>query len=600
MFKMKLNIDELKEDERKFRKNLFNDINSEIAIQRLIKLRVELNYEKLIDDEELFILKDMIDKYRLQEKKNDYEKHELALLLELLSQIYRIYYKDTKQSLIYLKEALDEVRYTEEEKVKFSKPTDRDFELGRIGTLLRLKFLMKDLGDDYFLVTNDMTLLDKKQEPKVILRKTSIKKFIYTFITSVEADINMGLNYRKIDRNYIYMYYALYRYINEVENRDELKKHILNNAYELVCKSYTNYGWNTEFMDLAYVYPEVFEGFIENEYTLQKTTLPLIDFSRVEAIDGFTEDEESILKQFQKEKNTILVPKPKKLKMLNDFREDLMAISHNSKVLIKGFEEELKTYPDDLSYREEESKLNLLEELCDNYNKSFWTSVKIYGDECGLEYLERYTDLIEIYEELIEIVEEKPIIGLGKACYNLALCYEYAKNEALAKEYFKKAALYLPGALPEMYEEESINDIDNSSINYIRNAYANFRIGNLDGFYNAEIDDTFIEDNEEIIEELDLNEFDYTTVYNVTIKEFINLTKLIIKVEEAKGLGVKENKILLNIIKELWEYKQTKDELKRDKIKKNINKLYNLISNNFTYIEYYPLCLSLYNSIESI
>ena len=206
MFKMKLNIDELKEDERNFRNNLFKDINPKIAIKELLKLRAELNYEKLIDDEEFFILKDMIDKYRLQEKKNDYEKHELALLLELLSQIYRIYYKDTKQSLIYLKEALEEVRYTEEEKVKFSKPTDGDFELGRIGTLLRLKFLMKDLEDDYFPVTNDMTLLDKKQEPKVILRKTSIKDFIYTFIASVESDINMGLNYRKIDRNYIYMY----------------------------------------------------------------------------------------------------------------------------------------------------------------------------------------------------------------------------------------------------------------------------------------------------------------------------------------------------------------------------------------------------------
>ena len=68
-----------------------------------------------------------------------------------------------------------------------------------------------------------------------------------------------------------------------------------------------------------------------------------------------------------------------------------------------------------------------------------------------------------------------------------------------------------------MYEEDSVNDIDNSSINYIRNAYVNFKIGNLDGFYNAEIDDTFIEDNEEIIEELDLNEFDYTTVYNLSL-----------------------------------------------------------------------------------
>ena len=600
MFKMQLNIDELKEDERSFRNNLFKDINPEIAIKRLIKLRVELNYEKLIDDEELRILKDMIDKHRLQDRERDYEKHELAILLKLLSQIYRIYYKDIKQSLIYLKEALEEVRYTEEERVKFSKPTEEDFGLGRTGILLRLKFLMKDLGDDYFPVTNDMTLLDKKQEPKVILRKTSIKEFIYTFIADVEADINMGLNYRKSDKNYIYMYYALYRYINEVENRDELKKHILNNAYELVSKSYGSYGWNMSFMDLAYVYPEVFEGFIENEYTLQKTTLPLIDFSRVEAIDGFTEEEESILKQFKKENNTILVPKPKKLKMLNDFREDLMAISHNSKELIKGFEDELKTYPNDLSYEEEESKLSLLEELCNNYNKSFWTSVKIYGDECGLEYLERYTALIEIYEELIEIVEEKPIIGLGKACYNLALCYEYIKNDDLAKEYFEKAALYLPGALPEMYEEQPVDDIDNSSINYIRNAYANFKIGNLDGFYNAEIDDTFIEDNEEIIEELDLNEFDYTTVYNVTINEFINLTKIIIKVEEAKGLGVKENKILLNIIKELWAYKKTGDELNKEKIKKNIDKLYNLISNHFTYIEYYPLCLSLYNYIENI
>lgn len=600
MFKKLLDINKLKEDERVFKNNLLNDKDKIIAATNLISLRLELNYEKLVSDEELNIIKEALSKYRLEDRETDSDKNKVAVLLILLSEIYRIYYKDIKQSLIYLKEALQELKYTEEEKAKFNKPIVKKFRMGRIGRLLYIKFLMKDFEDDYFPVTNDMTLLDKKQEPKVILRKTGIKDFIYTFMASVEADINIGLNYRKIDRSYIYMYYALYRYINEVENREDLKKHILNNAYELIGNSDFSYDWNVDFMDLAYVYPEVFEGFIENEYTLQKTTLPLIDFSRVEAIEGFTEEEEGILKQFKKEKNTILLPKPKKLKMLNDFREDLMAISHNSKVLIKGFEEELKTYPNDLSYKEEESKLSLLEELCDNYNKSFWTSVKIYGDECGLEYLERYTDLIEIYEELIEIVEEKPIIGLGKACYNIALCYEYAKNEALAKEYFKKAALYLPGALPEMYEEDSVNDIDNSSINYIRNAYANFKIGNLDGFYNAEIDDTFIEDNEEIIEELDLNEFDYTTVYNITIKEFINLTKLIIKVEEAKGLGVKENKILLNIIKELWAYKKTEDELKKDKIKKNIDKLYNLISNHFTYIEYYPLCLSLYNSIENI
>ena len=600
MFKKLLDINKLEEDEMVFKNNLLNDKDKIIAATNLISLRLELNYEKLVSDEEFNIIKEALSKYRLEDRETDSDKNKVAVLLILLSEIYRIYYKDIKQSLIYLKEALQELKYTEEEKDKFSKPIAKKFRMGRIGRLLYIKFLMKDLEEDYFLVTNDMTLLDKKQEPKVILRKTSIKDFIYTFIADVEADINMGLNYRKIDRNYVYMYYALYRYINEVENREELKKHILNNAYELIANSYFSYDWNVDFMDLAYVYPEVFEGFIENEYTLQKTTLPLIDFSRVEAIDGFTEEEESILKQFKKEKDTILVPKPKKLKMLNDFREDLMAILHNSKELIKGFEDELKTYTNDLSYEQEESKLSLLNELCDNYNKSFWTSVKIYGDEYSSEYLERYTHLIEIYEELIEIVEDKPIIGLGKACYNLALCYEYIKSNDLAKEYFEKAVLYLPGALPEMYEEQPVNDIDNSSINYIRNAYANFKIGNLDKFYNAEIDDTFIEDNEEIIEELDLNEFDYTTVYDMNINHFIKLTKIIIKVEEAKGLGVKENKILLNIIKELWAYKKTGNELKKEKIRKNIDKLYNLISNHFTYIEYYPLYLSLYNSIESI
>lgn len=170
----------------------------------------------------------------------------------------------------------------------------------------------------------------------------------------------------------------------------------------------------------------------------------------------------------------------------------------------------------------------------------------------------------------------------------------------MAKGYFEKAALYLTGALPESYLEQPVDDIDNSSINYIKNAYANFKIGNLDKFYNAVIDDTFIEDNEEIIEELDLNDYDYTIVGKVDIKEFIKLTKIVIKVEEAKGLGVSESKILLNIIKELWDYKKTQGENKKEKIKKYIDRLYNLISSHISYMEYYPLCLSLYNCVENL
>lgn len=163
------------------------------------------------------------------------------------------------------------------------------------------------------------------------------------------------------------MYYALYRYINEVQNREELKKHILNNAYKLICNSYYPYRWNITFMDLAYVYPDIFEGFIENEYKLQKTTLPLIDFGRVDPINGFTKEEEEVLKRFKKEKNTILSPKPKKLKALDDFRGDLVAISHNSKELLNSFSEEINNFSNELTYEEEQSKLNLLKELCSNY-----------------------------------------------------------------------------------------------------------------------------------------------------------------------------------------------------------------------------------------
>lgn len=600
MFKMQLNENKLIEREKRSKYNLFNNINMEIAINDLIKLRLELNYENIINNDEIDIIKKMIIKSRLKERKEDYEKNSLAILLKLLSEVYRIHYKDEKQSLIYLKEALEEVRYTEEEKINFSKPTEEYFGIGRTGTLLRLKFLLKDLEDDYFLVTNDMNLLDRKQKPKVILRKTSIKNFIYTFLTDVEADINIGNDYRESAKNYICMYYGLYRYTNEVENREELKKHILNNAYELVDKYCYPYAWNVDFMDLAYVYPEIFEGFIENEYKLQKTTLPLIDFSRVDPINGFTKEEEEILKNLKKEKNFILAPKPKKLKTVNDFREDLMAISHNSKELLNSFNEEINNFSSELTYEEERSKLSLLKELCNNYNKAFWSSIKIYGDKFALEYLEKYSETIKSYEELIAIVEEKEIIGLGQACYNIALSYEYLKKEELAKWYFEKAALYLTGALPESYLEQPVDDIDNSSINYIKNAYANFKIGNLDKFYNAIIDDTFIEDNEEIIEELDLNDYDYTIVGKVDIKEFINLTKMVIKVEEAKGLGASETKILLNIIKELWGYKKTQEENKKEKIKKYIDRLYNLISNHIGYMEYYPLCLSLYNCVENL
>lgn len=396
------------------------------------------------------------------------------------------------------------------------------------------------------------------------------------------------------------MYYALYRYINEVQNREELKKHILNNAYKLICNSYYPYRWNITFMDLAYVYPDIFEGFIENEYKLQKTTLPLIDFGRVDPINGFTKEEEEVLKRFKKEKNTILSPKPKKLKALDDFRGDLVAISHNSKELLNSFSEEINNFSNELTYEEEQSKLNLLKELCSNYNKGFWSSIKIYGDDFTLDYLEKYSEVIKSYEELISMVEEKEIIGLGEACYDIALSYGYLRNEELAKNYLEKVALYLTGALPENYLEQPVDDIDNSSINYIKNAYVNFKIGNLEGFYNAIIDDAFIEDNEEIIEELDLNEYDYTIVGEVSIKEFIKLTKMVIKVEEAKGQGVVESKILLNIIKELWDYKKTYDESKKEKIKKYIDKLYNSISNHVSYIEYYPLCLDLYKCIENL
>ncbi len=58
MFKKLLDINKLKEDERVFKNNLLNDKDKIIAATNLISLRLELNYEKLVSDEELNIIKE--------------------------------------------------------------------------------------------------------------------------------------------------------------------------------------------------------------------------------------------------------------------------------------------------------------------------------------------------------------------------------------------------------------------------------------------------------------------------------------------------------------------------------------------------------------
>lgn len=161
MFKIQVDIDKLSMEEKRCRENLFKNINPETAIRELIIARLELKSENIIYNEEVILLKEMLETLR---KENKY--YERAALLRLLSAVYRIHYKDEKQSLIYLREALEDVRYRDK---NFSMFTEEDFGMGRTGILLLLKFLMKDLNEDYFPITNDMNLLDEKQKPKVML-----------------------------------------------------------------------------------------------------------------------------------------------------------------------------------------------------------------------------------------------------------------------------------------------------------------------------------------------------------------------------------------------------------------------------------------------
>lgn len=608
IFNEELDYEELNKYKEEYTKCLEKNINEENAIRWIVDARFALKENLIQNDDEIKKFNNLIEKHKEMKENNTFklplDEITASYYKLFMAEVNRLHFGDCKLSDKYIKEIVQDMNFLNDVKVSKTKATEFYYGSGNEEVLIKSKILIRDFENDYFPVSHDLTLLANKARPIVLVEHVNIKKFFYTCIASAEANINLYGSCDLIYRYYLHMYYGIYRYVHEPENRDELKKHILNNAYKLYSQTYLKFVWGLTFSSLAYAYPEIFEGFTDNEYKLQKTTLVLIDFLKVDPINGFTEAEVKLLKNFKKEKNTLLNPKPKKLKMIDDFREDLVAIHHNSKENLNFLEKELIDFSYEGTYEEEKCKLNLLKEICATYNKLIWTGITVYSDKfiekCLEKYLEDYCKVIEIYEKLIFIVEEKELISLGKAYYNLALCYEYFKKEDIAKKYFEKAAVYLPGCLLENYDQQPVDDIDNSALNHIRNLYANFKLGNSNEIYSPIIDDAYIDEYEEMLEEIDLNEYDYTFVSKSKTKDAIKLIRLILKIEKAKGLGVSENTILFNIIKEILAYEKTGDSFKKEKIKKALDKLYNSISNHLVYMEYYPIYLDVYNYIEKL
>ena len=154
------------------------------------------------------------------------------------------------------------------------------------------------------------------------------------------------------------MYYSLYLYLTEDENKEEYKKLALNYSQRsIVSKKFAGITDFLMLVDLSITFPEVFGDIIDKPHKIVKADESLLDFNKVRAVTPLSNEEKDLIKNLKDEDIRILMEKPKKLKNKKDFINNLVVLKHNAEIYLSKNREKLERADDFSQYL---SELNTL------------------------------------------------------------------------------------------------------------------------------------------------------------------------------------------------------------------------------------------------
>ena len=444
----------------------------------------------------------------------------------------------------------------------------------------------------YTVVTRDREAMSKNEIKTFKWDYCSMDEFIYSVLCDLYVTKRVGRYYKKNDEFLLKMYYSLYLYLTEDENKEEYKKLDLNYAQKAIESDYFDVVFDfIMLVDLSITFPEVFGDIIDKPHKIVKADESLLDFNKVKAVTPLSNEEKDLIKNLKDEDIRILMEKPKKLKNKKDFINNLVVLKHNAEIYLSKNREKLERADDFSQYL---SELNIL----------FYIQYELKNNDKLKEILEDSEKIALQFREFVEKKtseydedeEEIGFLTLGYRLIELALMFSLMEDNEKSKYYFKESSIYLKGEVEEKYFETP-RESDGCSNSFLKNAYAHIMTGDVEKFeaalyINPDID--YIEDDEELLE-YEVTDPMVLSVYEDTnIKELLKTVKDMLRVDKAYGREVSRQKEIYEVLNKIVKFEKSKDKEKaKEAINKKLDKVYNSIASINSYLEVYPMYLGL-------
>ena len=444
----------------------------------------------------------------------------------------------------------------------------------------------------YTVVTRDREAMSKNDIRTFKWDYCSMDEFIYSIMCDYYATKRTGYYFKENDEFLLKMYYSLYLYLTEDENKEEYKKLTLNYSQRSIESK--KFAGITDFLmlvDLSITFPEVFGDIIDKPHKIVKADESLLDFNKVRAVTPLSNEEKDLIKNLKDEDIRILMEKPKKLKNKKDFINNLVVLKHNAENYLSKNREKLERADDFSQYLSEINTLFYIQYELKNNDKL--KEILEDSEKIALQFREFVEKKTSEYDE---DEEEIGFLTLGYRLIELALMFSLMEDNEKSKYYFKESSIYLKGEVEEKYFETP-RESDGCSNSFLKNAYAHIMTGDVEKFeaalyINPDID--YIEDDEELLE-YEVTDPMVLSVYEDTnIKELLKTVKNMLRVDKAYGREVSRQKEIYEVLDKIVKFEKSKDKEKaKEAINKKLDKVYNSIASINSYLEVYPMYLGL-------
>ena len=444
----------------------------------------------------------------------------------------------------------------------------------------------------YTVVTRDREAMSKNDIRTFKWDYCSMDEFIYSIMCDYYATKRTGYYFKENDEFLLKMYYSLYLYLTEDENKEEYKKLTLNYSQRSIESK--KFAGITDFLmlvDLSITFPEVFGDIIDKPHKIVKADESLLDFNKVRAVTPLSNEEKDLIKNLKDEDIRILMEKPKKLKNKKDFINNLVVLKHNAEIYLSKNREKLERADDFSQYLSELNTLFYIQHELKNDDKL--KGILEASENIALQFREFVEKKTSEYDE---DEEEIGFLTLGYRLIELALMFSLMEDNEKSKYYFKESSIYLKGEVEEKYFETP-RESDGCSNSFLKNAYAHIMTGDVEKFeaalyINPDID--YIEDDEELLE-YEVTDPMVLSVYEDTnIKELLKTVKDMLRVDKAYGREVSRQKEIYEVLNKIVKLEKSKDKEKaKEAINKKLDKVYNSIVSINSYLEVYPMYIGL-------